>query len=98
MANADGKSKLAASGEELGEQLLQSIREMKTGLRGRVHTMDTVKMVRSIRDAHYEEIKDLSTEEKIDFFRRKARALYAELGRSEERLDDSATTSTASSR
>lgn len=31
-------SRLADSGEELGEQLLQSVREMKAGLRGRVHT------------------------------------------------------------
>jgi putative transcriptional regulator len=38
MAKAARKSGLAASGEELGEQLLQSIREMKAGLRGRVHT------------------------------------------------------------
>ncbi len=35
MAKAATKSRLAASGEELGEQLLQSVREMKTGLRGR---------------------------------------------------------------
>jgi putative transcriptional regulator len=32
------KLRLATSGEELGEQLLQSVREMKAGLRGRVHT------------------------------------------------------------
>lgn len=38
MAKATKKSKLAASGEELGEQLLESVREMKAGLRGRVHT------------------------------------------------------------
>lgn len=38
MAKADRKSKLATSGEELGEQILQSVREMKAGLRGRVHT------------------------------------------------------------
>lgn len=31
------KTRLAATGEELGEQLLQSVREMKAGLRGRVH-------------------------------------------------------------
>lgn len=37
MAEIARKSKLAASGEELGEQLLQSVREMKAGLRGRVH-------------------------------------------------------------
>jgi len=38
VAKSAKKSKLAASGEELGEQLLQSVREMKAGLRGRVHT------------------------------------------------------------
>lgn len=43
-----------------------------------------VEMVRSIRDAHYEKTKELSTEEKIAFFREKARALHAELGIPEE--------------
>jgi putative transcriptional regulator len=38
MTKAARKSRLAASGEELGEQLLQAVREMKAGLRGRVHT------------------------------------------------------------
>lgn len=38
MAKVVKKSRLAESGEELGEQLLQSVREMKAGLRGRVHT------------------------------------------------------------
>jgi putative transcriptional regulator len=38
MAKAAKTSRLADSGEELGEQLLQSVREMKAGLRGRVHT------------------------------------------------------------
>jgi hypothetical protein len=33
-----------------------------------------VKMVRSIREAHHERIKDLSPKEKIVFFREKARA------------------------
>ncbi|HKI05655.1 MAG TPA: helix-turn-helix domain-containing protein [Thermoanaerobaculia bacterium] len=37
MAKIAGKNRLAVSGEELGEQLLQSVREMKAGLRGRVH-------------------------------------------------------------
>ena len=40
MAKAAKKIRLATSGEELGEQLLQSVREMKTGLRGRVHTLE----------------------------------------------------------
>ena len=43
-----------------------------------------VAMVRSIREAHYAKIKDLSSEEKIRFFREKARALHAELGEPEE--------------
>jgi putative transcriptional regulator len=38
MAKITRKSKLAASGEELGKQVLHSVREMKAGLRGRVHT------------------------------------------------------------
>jgi hypothetical protein len=43
-----------------------------------------VKMVRGIRNAHYEKIKDLSPQEKFAFFREKASALHAELGRPEE--------------
>jgi hypothetical protein len=43
-----------------------------------------VEMVRGIREAHYESVKDLSPEAKIAFFREKARALHAELGRPEE--------------
>ena len=38
MAKDTKKVRLAKTGEELGEQLLQSVREMKAGLRGRVHT------------------------------------------------------------
>lgn len=45
-----------------------------------------VEMVRSIRDEHYEQIKDLSTREKIAFFRKKARMLHAEIGRPEALL------------
>ena len=36
MARSAKKLQLATSGEELGEQVLQSVREMKAGLRGRV--------------------------------------------------------------
>ena len=43
-----------------------------------------VDMVRSIREAHYAKIKDLSPEEKIRFFREKARALHSELGKPAE--------------
>jgi hypothetical protein len=57
-----------------------------------------VEMVRSIRDAHYERLKDLSPQEKIAFFREKARALHAGLGRPEGLLDDSAPTSGAKAR
>lgn len=54
--------------------------------------MDDVKikavdMVRGIRDAHYEKLKDLSPQEKIAFFREKARALHAELGTPEKSLE-----------
>ena len=37
MAKTSKRTGLAKTGEELGEQLLQSVREMKAGLRGRVH-------------------------------------------------------------
>ncbi len=46
--------------------------------------LNAVDMVRSIREAHYAKIKDLSPEEKIRFFREKARALHSELGKPEE--------------
>lgn len=45
-----------------------------------------VEMVRSIREAHYEKLKDLSPQAKIAFFREKARKLHAELGKPEELL------------
>jgi len=51
-----------------------------------------VEMVRTIRAAHYETLKDLSPQEKIAFFRDKARALHVALGRPEERLSDPAPT------
>jgi hypothetical protein len=43
-----------------------------------------VEMVRGIREAHYESIKNLPPEKQIAFFREKARALHAELGWPEE--------------
>lgn len=46
--------------------------------------INAVEMVRGIREAHYEKIKDMSTKEKIEFFREKARSLHAELGLPEE--------------
>lgn len=57
-----------------------------------------VEMVRSIREAHHEKLKDLSPQEKIAFFREKARALHAELGRPEELLEDPAPTTDNRSR
>ena len=65
--------------------------------------MDDVKikavdMVRGIRDAHHEKLKDLPPEEKIAFFREKARALHAELGRPEKSLDDPASASASKAR
>ena len=53
------------------------------------HEGRAVEMVRSIRDAHYEKLKGLSPQEKIAFFREKARALHTDLGRPEELLDNS---------
>ena len=43
-----------------------------------------VELVRSIREKHYARLKGSSAQEKIAFFREKARALHAALGRSEE--------------
>jgi hypothetical protein len=48
MAKTARKSGLAVSGEELGEQLLQSVREMKAGLRGPVHTPEGSSVERSV--------------------------------------------------
>ena len=39
-----------------------------------------VEMVRNIRDEHHARLQDASPQEKIAFFREKARALHAELG------------------
>jgi hypothetical protein len=44
----------------------------------------TVEMTRRIRDAHYAELADKTPEERIAFYRERAKALHAELGRSEE--------------
>jgi hypothetical protein len=51
--------------------------------------INAVEMVRSIREAHYASVKDLSPKEKIAFFREKACALHAELGKPEELLRSS---------
>ncbi len=42
-----------------------------------------VELVRSIREAQYEKVKGLSPQEKIEFFRAKARKLHSELGKPE---------------
>jgi hypothetical protein len=57
-----------------------------------------VDMVRRIRDAHYERLKGSTPQEKIAFFREKARALHAELGRPEELLQRSTPASDAKAR
>jgi len=46
-------------------------------------TFDAVRMVREIRDQHYQKTKDMSTDERIAFYREKARALH-------QRLDEEA--------
>lgn len=53
---------------------------MRGGVGSSQLNINAVEMVRGIREAHYEEIKALSTQDKITFFRGKARALHAELG------------------
>ena len=42
-------------------------------------TIRAVEMVRRIRDAHYEQLRDKSPEELIAFYRAKARGLQAEI-------------------
>jgi hypothetical protein len=48
MAKGAKKLQLAESGEELGAQLLQSVREMKAGLRGRAHTPEASSIMEAI--------------------------------------------------
>jgi len=42
-------------------------------------TINAVEMVRRIRDAHYEQLRDKSPEERIAFYRAKARLLQAQV-------------------
>jgi len=42
-------------------------------------TIKAVEMVRRIRDAHYEQLRGKSPEERIAFYRAKARSLHAEI-------------------
>ena len=39
-------------------------------------TIDAVAMTRRIRDAHYEQLKDATAAERIQFFREKARRVH----------------------
>ncbi len=41
---------------------------------------DAVETVRRIRDTHYEALKDATPEQRIQFYREKARRLHEELG------------------
>jgi hypothetical protein len=41
--------------------------------------IDAVAMTRRIRDAHYEQLKDATAAERIQFFREKARRVHASI-------------------
>lgn len=41
--------------------------------------IDAVAMTRAIRNAHYEALKDATPEERIAFYREKARALHEDI-------------------
>jgi hypothetical protein len=41
--------------------------------------IDAVAMTRRIRDAHYEQLKNATVAERIQFFREKARRVHAEI-------------------
>lgn len=41
--------------------------------------VDAVQMVRQIRDAHYDQLKDKSVEDRLEFYRRRSRELRAEM-------------------
>lgn len=42
-------------------------------------TIKAVEMVRRIRDAHYEQLRGMSPEERMAFYRAKARSFQAEI-------------------
>ncbi len=44
-------------------------------------TFDAVRMVRRIRDAHYEQLKDRTVEDRLAFYKSKSRALRNKLKR-----------------
>ena len=50
--------------------------------------MKTVKMVRRIRDAHYQELKDKTWDERIAFYKEQARTLRKELGAGQQQQSD----------
>lgn len=55
---------------------------------------DAVEAIRRIRDAHHEQLKDATPEERIRFYQEKARRVHEELGLpplTSETLPDSAT-------
>ncbi|HEX8245614.1 MAG TPA: hypothetical protein VF541_19030 [Longimicrobium sp.] len=43
-------------------------------------TLDAVAMTRRIREAHYEQLRHVTAEEKIRFYREKARRVHAAIG------------------
>lgn len=47
-------------------------------------TFDAVKMVREIRDQHYDQTKDMSQEERVAFYREKAQKLHRQLSDQKE--------------
>lgn len=51
-------------------------------------SFDAVAMVRKIRDAHYEHLKDKSVEERLAFYRKKSSALRADLEKQQERAEE----------
>ncbi len=48
-----------------------------------MESIRAVELVRSIRDGHYERLKNSTPQEKIAFFQEKARRLHMELGKPE---------------
>lgn len=50
-------------------------------------TIDAVKMVREIRDSHYEETKEMTTEERLAFYREKGREAQEKLRRLAQKKD-----------
>jgi len=54
--------------------------------------INAVGMVRAIRDAHYELLKDKSPEERMAFYRKKARRFHANLPALEATLEQKTTT------